>query len=103
MARKTPNKRTLQIVMPSETYAAMQAHVAERSKEGTRVFVSDIVREALRSYFTAAGMTLNFDVDRGGYRGRKSTKTSKTRTSKNGTAAQAAKPKATTRRSTAKA
>lgn len=69
MARKTANKRTLQIVMPEQAYAAMQDYARALSTSDKTVFVSDIVRNALREYFDKLDLELDFEVDRGGYRG----------------------------------
>jgi hypothetical protein len=71
MARKSPNKRTLQIVMPEAAYEAMQEYARTLSTPDKTVFVSDIVRKALREYFGKIDPELDFDVDRGGYRGHK--------------------------------
>jgi hypothetical protein len=77
MARKTANKRTLQIVLPEQAYAAMQDYARAVSTSEKTVFVSDIVRSALHEYFDKLDLELDFEVDRGGYRGsRRQRKTS---------------------------
>ena len=71
MARQTIGKRTLQIVMPEDTYEGLQDYALRLSTPEKSVFVSDVVRMALREYFAPLHEDLNFDVDRGGYRGHK--------------------------------
>jgi len=69
MARQTTGKRTLQIVMPEDTYEGLQDYALRLSTPEKSVFVSDVVRMALKEYFAPRDEDLNFDVDRGGYRG----------------------------------
>ncbi len=71
MARQTTGKRTLQIVMPEDTYEGLQEYAMRLSTPEKSVFVSDVVRLALKEYFAPLDEHLNFDVDRGGYRGHK--------------------------------
>lgn len=71
MARQTAGKRTLQIVMPEDTYEGLQDYALRLSTPEKSVFVSDVVRMALKEYFAPRDEDLNFDVDRGGYRGHK--------------------------------
>ncbi|MBI1282474.1 MAG: hypothetical protein GC179_30385 [Anaerolineaceae bacterium] len=71
MARQTAGKRTLQIVMPEATYEGLQDYAMRLSTPEKSVFVSDIVRMALKEYFAPLHEDLDFDVDRGGYRGHK--------------------------------
>ncbi len=71
MARQTAGKRTLQIVMPEDTYEGLQDYAMRLSTPEKSVFVSDVVRMALKEYFAPKDKHLNFEVDRGGYRGHK--------------------------------
>jgi hypothetical protein len=71
MARQTAGKKTLQIVMPEDTYEGLQDYAMRLSTPEKSVFVSDVVRMALKEYFAPKDEQLNFDVDRGGYRGHK--------------------------------
>lgn len=71
MARHTTGKRTLQIVMPEDTYEGLQDYASRISTPEKSVFVSDVVRMALKNYFAPLDEDLNFDVERGGYRGHK--------------------------------
>jgi hypothetical protein len=71
MARQTAGKRTLQIVMPEDTYEGLQEYALRMSTPEKSVFVSDVVRLALKEYFAPLHENLNFEVDRGGYRGHK--------------------------------
>jgi hypothetical protein len=75
MARQTAGKRTLQIVMPEDTYEGLQEYALRMSTPEKSVFVSDVVRLALKKYFAPLDEDLNFDVERGGYRGHKKKET----------------------------
>lgn len=63
MARSKP----LQVKLPTEGYEALEA-LAKRERRP----ISDVVRQAIEEYAAKQGVTANFDVDRGGYRKRKS-------------------------------
>jgi hypothetical protein len=71
MARTTEDKKALQIVMPLEAYNVIKDYAEELSTKQKTVFVSDVVREALQEYFAQRGQAPSFDVERGGYRGKK--------------------------------
>jgi hypothetical protein len=74
MGRITRERTTMQVVVPRKAYDALKEFVRVRSQsEGKSIFISDVVREALALYFDErdeATADLDFEVDRGGYRGK---------------------------------
>lgn len=69
-------KPTIDVAVPEEVKRCFEALAARREaenkarKDNTRVFVSDLVREAMQAYLDNLGIELTVDVDRGGYRER---------------------------------
>lgn len=64
----TEDKTSIQIVIPKEAKEYLESIAEQRSLPGKRVYISDLVREALKLAYNG---DVNFEVDRGGYRERK--------------------------------
>lgn len=61
-----------QLVMSEEAYGVLEQIASERDAEmkkvGKRYFVSDLMREAITAEVERAGKSIDFGVERGGYR-----------------------------------
>ena len=69
MARTKEGKTSIQVVISEEAFLKLKTHAEEASTSDQKVFISDIVRIALAEYFQRKGEKVDFNVDRGGYRG----------------------------------
>lgn len=62
-----PDLRNYHLKIPEEAYEALQ-EVAKKERR----LLADVVRIALERYMKDAGYEVSFEVERGGYRNRKS-------------------------------
>lgn len=61
----TEDKTSIQVVLPIQAKEHLEAIARERSTKGKKVFISDLVRDALKTVY---GGDVSYDVDRGGDR-----------------------------------
>lgn len=59
---------SIQFVLPKEAHQALMAYAESQSTSEQKVFVSDLIRNALTEYMKARDVQLNLEVDRGGDR-----------------------------------
>lgn len=71
------DKTSIQFVLPKSAHEVMSKLAEERTRANRitednpkKVFISDIIRDAISIYFQELGIDIDLSVDRGGYRER---------------------------------
>lgn len=69
MANITRKDRvSIQFVLPKEAHQELMAYAAANGTPEKKMFVSDLIREALTDYMKAHGVDLDLEIERGGDR-----------------------------------
>lgn len=67
MATVSEGNSSIEFVLSKKAHQSIKDLAQELSSTDEKVFVADIVRDALAEYFTKYGREIDFGITRGGY------------------------------------